>query len=386
MFFMSAPENPFLNRRVAVRGKLGSMTRAEAAALVRKFGGKFVSAESEGIDLLLLGADELHEPATETCAAAVERLSETELWQRLGVLEETALTKRHFTPAMLAELVDVPVHVIRRWHRAGLLLATQTVHRLPYFAFEEIGIARRLAELVASGVSLESVRLRLAKFAKQFPNVERPLADLSFVVVGKRWSVRRGEQLLEASGQQQFDFEAFDDDEETPLPTLTLRHGQTGELPPTVEQLVAQAEACDAAGETTAAVELYRTALAAGGPNAELCFQLADCLFRLGDLSAARERYLLTIELDDQHVEARANLGCVLAELQQYDWAIAALQGALALHADYADAHFHLATIFDTLHRSTEAEIHWQRFAELSLGTPWAMLAEQRLAGEENDE
>ena len=77
------------------------------------------------------------------------------------------------------------------------------------------------------------------------------------------------------------------------------------------------------------------------------CFQLAELLYRIGDLHAARERYYMAIELDEDYVEARANLGCVLVELGQRDLAIAAFEGALSLHADYADVHYHLARTLD---------------------------------------
>ena len=63
------------------------------------------------------------------------------------------------------------------------------------------------------------------------------------------------------------------------------------------------------------------------GPSAEACFALAELLYRVGDVSAARERYYMALELDEDYVEARANLGCVLAEQGQPDLAVAAFQG-----------------------------------------------------------
>ena len=71
----------------------------------------------------------------------------------------------------------------------------------------------------------------------------------------------------------------------------------------------------DEAGDLRSAAEMYRAALAAGGPQPELCFQLAEVLYRADELSAARERYFMAIELDEDYVEARVNLGCVLLEL-----------------------------------------------------------------------
>jgi tetratricopeptide (TPR) repeat protein len=99
----------------------------------------------------------------------------------------------------------------------------------------------------------------------------------------------------------------------------------------------------------------------------------------LGDLGAARERYYMAIELDEDYVEARANLGCVLAETQQHDLAAAAFTGALAYHPDYADAHYHLARTLDELGRRDEAEVHWRAFLDLTVDSPWALAATQRL-------
>ena len=104
-------------------------------------------------------------------------------------------------------------------------------------------------------------------------------------------------------------------------------------------------------GHLEQAAELCRAVLAATGPTPEVCFQLAELLYRLGDVSAARERYYMAIELDEDYVEARANLGCVLAETGQLELAVAAFQGALRYHGEYPDVHYHLARTLDELGR-----------------------------------
>ena len=120
-------------------------------------------------------------------------------------------------------------------------------------------------------------------------------------------------------------------------------------------------------------------AMSAAGPDPEGCFQLAELLYRQGDLGGARERYYMAIELDENYVEARANLGCVLAEMGQRDLAAAAFKGALRYHPDYADAHYHLARTLDEMGHRRTAEQHWRRFLALAPGSPWAAEAEERL-------
>jgi tetratricopeptide (TPR) repeat protein len=147
----------------------------------------------------------------------------------------------------------------------------------------------------------------------------------------------------------------------------------------TPEQLLDVAMQWEDEDRVPDAVEMYRAALAAGGPRADICFQLAEALYRLGDLSAARERYYMAIELDEDYVEARANLGCVLAESGQVDLAIAALEGALKYHNDFPDAHYHLAALLDQRGDAGAARQHWEQFLQLAPDSPWAEEARQRL-------
>jgi tetratricopeptide (TPR) repeat protein len=147
----------------------------------------------------------------------------------------------------------------------------------------------------------------------------------------------------------------------------------------TPEEMLRVAALHEEQGQLEAAIELYRAALAAGGPRAEVCFQLAELLYRLGDVTAARERYFMAIELDEDFVEARANLGCVLAETGELELAVAAFQGTLSYHRDYPDVHYHLARTLDELSRSEEAEQHWREFLRLAPDNPWSDAARERL-------
>ena len=83
------------------------------------------------------------------------------------------------------------------------------VRRLPYFDFQEVATARRLAELLAAGVSPRTIEKQLAAFARYLPNVARPLAQLSVIVQGKEILLRQGDGLLEPGGQLRFDFDAW---------------------------------------------------------------------------------------------------------------------------------------------------------------------------------
>ncbi|MEC9093158.1 MAG: tetratricopeptide repeat protein [Planctomycetota bacterium] len=388
---------PLQNRLVAFCGKLGGVSKREANRLVKNCGGTPVDLENEQLDLVVLGADELpisrkQELLNENLrhrlrSGHLEVISETQLWERLGFVDEESEVQRLYTPAMVADLLKVPVACIRRWHRRGLIQPRKEVHRLPYFDFQEINTARRLAELVEGGASPSKIKKNLEQLAELLPGIDRPLAQLSVIIEGKNVLLRRDDGVIEPNGQIRFDFEESETVEEEEefeegISLLFPSLEEEAELDYsswTLDDLVEHACNLEDDGNLREAIEVYRTALFSFGPKAEINFQLAELLYRIGEIEAARERYYATIELDEEFVEARANLGCVLTELGQDELAVSAFQGALEFHTHFPDVHFHLARTLDRLKRNEEAETHWREFLKMSPESSWAAEARERL-------
>jgi tetratricopeptide (TPR) repeat protein len=291
----------------------------------------------------------------------------------------------NYTAAQLAELVGVERARVRAWQQRGWIVPAEVRHRLAYFDFAELAAARNLAALSNAGVKPATIARKLAEIAHRAPHVRRPLAELAIVVDGRQVLVREGDDLVEPGGQLRIDFAALEEEQADESATATIASPAVflarGSTPAHAapEQLRQWAAELDEAGDLAAAAEMYRAALAAGGPAPELCFQLAEVLYRLGELPAARERYYMALELDENYVEARANLGCVLAELGQLELAAAAFEGALRCHDEYADVYYHLARTLDELGRGDQAHYHWRRFVELAPESPWADEARDRL-------
>lgn len=383
--------------RVVFVGKLASMSRREAGALVRRHGAVVVQQPDPSVHLVVVGEKELPLPEAEELdrlfdeptgqaaeQGALEVITETQLWQRLGLVDSGQDIHRLYTPAMLAELLGVPVAVIRRWHRRGLIQPVREVRKLPYFDFQEVATARRLAELLAAGMSPAAIEKKLEALARYLPGVKRPLAQLSVIIEGKEILLRQGDGLIEPGGQLRFDFQAAETKEAAagqPSGLSLAERGEVADRAVSTDQMCRMAAELEETDQLEAAAEMYRAVMAASGPSAEICFQLAELLYRLGDLNAARERYYMAVELDEDYVEARHNLGCVLADTGQRDLAVAAFRGALAYHTDYADAHYHLAGTLDEMGRAEEAVTHWQAFLDLAPDSPWADQAHNRLAG-----
>jgi tetratricopeptide (TPR) repeat protein len=381
-------------QRVALVGPLAGMSKREASALVREHGGSVVE-RPDAATLVVFGEKEprgeaeWEEGLDAAARAALDAgtlavIGESQLWQRLGLVDREQHIHSLYTPGMLAKLLGVEVSTLRRWQRRGWLLASREVRRLAYFDFQEVATARRLAELVAAGMSAAAIGRALATLARHLPGVKRPLAELSILVEGRHLLVRQGDDLVEPGGQLRFDFEAADGGA-AERPGEDVRASDILALAPhdappaTPDEMMHAAGELEEQGDLAGAAEMYRAVLAAGGPRAEVCFLLAELLYRMHEPAAARERYYMAIELDEDYVEARANLGCVLAELGERELAVSAFQGALAFHDDFADAHYHLARTLDELGRGDEAAAHWESFLRLAPSSPWADEARQRL-------
>lgn len=397
-------------RRITIVGRLGGMNRREASNLLRSYGAVVVESESAAVDWIVIGAEESPLAEAELIDEATRRrvqvgesqiLHETDLWQHLGLVDAQNSVRKLHTPAMLAHLLGVSVRVIRRWHRRGLIKPVRTLHRLPYFDFQEVATARRLAQWVASGASPEAIERRLMQLIEIVPDLRRPLDQLSILVEGKHVLLRQGEGLIEPGGQLRFDFERLDaePDKDSPVTptegdggTISIRFPDPLSFPPnetaygqseeTEDDLLLSAYAAEDDGDLAYAVDCYHALLARDGGKAEWHFQIGELLYRLGETLAARERYYVAIEVDPDYVEARSSLAGVLAETGQLELAVAAYRGALALHDDYPDVHYNLGRILDQLERDREAEHHWKRFLQLAPGSPWADEARDRLERE----
>ncbi len=371
-------------------GKLAALNRQEAARMVRDAGGRVATVLGPAVTTLVVGDDsilsqnwnlwndQLDDATREAFeAGAFEIVSEARFWDKLGgeTGEVDRPSKTLYTPAMLAELAGLPLSTVRRLHRLGLIVPTRKIHRLCYFDFECILPLKMVRSMIDAGMSLPKAVDRFCK-AKPFLTGQAEVQ-----LDGKDLIFSSPTGTVDQDGQRRFAFSPDDTpsaqpviEQPDPLAVLeTIFHPENDEVP-SCETLCESAWALESTGNLTGALDLYRAALTvcseASAP--QLNFQIAELLYRLGDLTAARERYYMAIERDETFVEARANLGCVLAELGCDELAAAALRGALKHHPEYAEVHFHLGMLLRRAGLHGEADHHFQVFLELMPDSPWA--------------
>jgi len=314
---------------------------------------------------------------------------------------ETDSVRQLYTAALMAEVLGVPPAAVRHWVRGGLLRPVRHAGSLEWFDFEQLVAGRHLARLLATGLSLREIDAQLARLAPGGAPAAVRMAE-RIVADGRRLSIRNGEFLLGPGGQMQFSFytdplgaasgsagrpatvrsemEMWTDmvmrpNDEARISDQDRWHpGADG-----VAEILDLADDLEAAGEFVEAAEALRAVLQAQGPEANVMFMIAELLYRSGDLTAARERYYATIEIDPDHLRARTSLGCVLAELGDHELALAALEGVLCQEPGYADAHWHFAGVLRDVGRPLEARHHLAQFLALAPESPWALVARSML-------
>jgi tetratricopeptide (TPR) repeat protein len=306
--------------------------------------------------------------------------------------------RRLYSAAMMAEVLAVPPVAIRHWIRGGLLEVAERAGSLEWLEFGQLVVGRQLAGLMAKGLSLREIDAKLADLAPGGGQAAARAID-RVVADGRRLSIADRGRLLGAGGQLQLPFYADSlvsarrpPEDDGPvvvgLPDQEAAPARWGDAQPAgplpggdvVAEILDLADDLEAAGEYMEAAEALRAVLQAQGPTAAVMCMLAELLYRAGDLTAARERYYATIEIDPEHLQARTSLGCVLGELGEAELALAALEGVLRQEPDYADAHWHVASVLATMGRTGECRRHLRRFLALAPLSPWASLARQRLS------
>lgn len=401
----SAIDLPLHGHRLSFTGTLASMTHRTAMDLVEKHGGSAAEHVSKQTTMLVVGEEGWPlEPDGQPSVKlqqvtkwiqgglGIQIINESEWLSILGERvadEHASQVHRHYTPAMLSQVLGVSVHLIRRWERSGLIAPVRRIYRLPYFDFQEVASARRLSQLLADGVSITEIKSSLDRLRHVLPNVDRPLAQLDILAAGHDTLVYRDDsgRLKTTGGQMLLDFEppAEPDDDEVDSPP-SVSAGRSVQTHWTADQWFAEGCRLSDASEPAAAVEAFRLFLMDQPSNAEAHFHLAEALYRLDHLRGALERYHIAVELDHQYLEAWTQLGCVHAQLGEWEPALEAFNIALDIHPDYLDARLHKAEALHHLGKTSEAREHWQAYLAYDQRGPWADLARQRLCDAKDEQ
>ncbi|MEX1183289.1 MAG: tetratricopeptide repeat protein [Gemmatimonadota bacterium] len=284
----------------------------------------------------------------------------------------------------VARLLDVPVHRVRAWARAGFVSPARGPRNELRFSFQDLVLLRTAAELARGRIPQRRITRTLLKLQRELPH-GRSLTELHIHVAGDEVVVRdHGEPAWNpSSGQFHIDFDTADIASRiAEIAPATARAEARGAA--AVDRFAAATgERADPDGRTAGdwfelAVELEGAAPAearrAYGRALALDASLADARVNLGrllhdagliaDAEAAYRRVLAAVE----HALAAYNLAVLLEDAGRSTEAIQAYARALAADPLLAEAHYNLARLYEQQGDERAAIRHLNGYRELMKG------------------
>ncbi len=367
---------PLQGQLVVFTGKLSSLGRREACALVARLGGStsddvntktttvVVGAEGFGVasesaarekSNKLKRAEELNAER----AARIEILSEDAFCRLAGVPAPDALKRQyHAVRDLMARYRLVREDHLRYLVKCGIIRPVLRTNADTFFAFPDLAAIKQVNDELAGGASFRSVARTL---------------------------------LASREGQLAFDFRL----DAAPARIISLEKRRAAQpLPGAVEAPVVRRDSAlaeeyfrtasmldDGDVEDGAKLEEaaagYRKALELDPYLTAALINLANIHYSRDELAEAQALYERAIGLDADFFEAHFNLGNIYHDLGRFAEAQSCYREALRLNPYYADTHFYLAVTCEKMGLSQEARPHWRAYQQLAPNGEWVELARE---------
>jgi tetratricopeptide (TPR) repeat protein len=348
-----------LEGTVAFTGRLATMKRTDAFALVRRHGGMPREGVTRKTAVLIVG--ELGWPLlddgrpsnslAQAKAYGIPIASEKQFLEWLGknLPDEQAKT---YTADQLAALSRLPREVVDQLAMFGLIEA-----RGGLFGFRDLAAARQLAGLLGAGTTLSTVTKSLHEIRKWLPDAR--LSNLKlFPESSDRILVEQVKGRTDKTGQFVLDVDKPADD---------------------ADAVFAAAQAAEETGDAAGAERLYRRVMAIDPADAAPPFNLGNVLRAGGRTLEAEAAYRAAVKANPDYALAWYNLADVLDDQRRTSDAVDCLERALEADPNHADAMFNIGLFLQRLERHAEAATWWRRYLALDAGSPLAARARRAL-------
>jgi len=279
-----------LEGTVAFTGRLASMRRADAFALVRTHGGKPREGVTKRTDVLIVGEfgwpllDD-GRPSNSLARAKSYRVpiaSERQFLQWLGksAPEEQAKT---YSADQLASLSKLPKEIVDQLSMFGLIEARDGL-----YGFRDLAAARQVAGLLAAGTALSVITKSLHEIRKWLPEIRKwlPEAGLSnlklFPESSDRILVEQMEGRADKTGQFVLDVDKPADN----------------------AAVFEEAQAAEERGDIATAERLYRRVMKIDPADPAAPFNLGNVLRSSGRSLEAEAAYRAAVRADPKFASA----------------------------------------------------------------------------------
>jgi tetratricopeptide (TPR) repeat protein len=387
---------------VVFTGKLSSLGRKDARALVARLGGATSEEVNARTTMLVIGAEGGSENAGPEKSVKLKRAEELNAERREPQIrivseEEFCSLTGVPTPSMLKQqyyaLRDLPsrYRALREDHlrylvKCGLIHPVLRTNSNVFLGFSDLAVVKQANAALDQGASFRG-------FVRSLLAARHGQLELDF--------------RLDATPAKIFTLERRPGSASGPGGNAA-RLGQVSQLAtahsplarPTPRQNAALAEdyfragsaldeietdpSCDpdAEGEEREArlqqaASAYRKALELDPYLVAALINLANIHYSHDELIEAQALYERAIALEPDFFEAHFNLGNIYHDLGRFPEAQNCYGEALRLNPTYADAHFYLAVTFEKMGQSADARPHWRAYQQLAPQGEWVELAKE---------
>jgi tetratricopeptide (TPR) repeat protein len=396
----SSPDlpQPLAGQLVVFTGKLSSLGRKDARALVDRLGGTTADDVNAKTTMLVIGAEGFGPPlnADDPDAADGDMVSELNsgsyVESGVGRTRQTSNKLRRAEELNAQQETTIRILNEEDFCRLAGMTTPDTLKRQYHAMRDLLTRYRALREdhiryLMKCGL-LRPVLRTNADIFFAFPDlatVRQANESLSQGGGGFRGMVRT--QMASRHGQLELDFRL----DAAPAKIITLRRPAPKGVPPADPASVAMRDALVAeeyfrAGSALddgdeanleEAAAAYRKALELDPYLCAALINLANIHYSRDELIEAQALYERAIGLESDFFEAHFNLGNIYHDLSRFPEAQACYREALRLNPFYADAHFYLAVTFEKIGLSQDARPHWRAYQQLAPQGEWVALAKE---------
>jgi tetratricopeptide (TPR) repeat protein len=354
------PKPSFADQVVVFTGKLSSLGRKEAQALVVRLGGSAADEVTARTTMVVVGAEAMSGPEKSQKVRKAEELSirivnENDFCRMAGIQPPEELKQQYYSQrdllGMYPGLREDHLRYLQKW---GLIRPVQRTNTDTYFSFADLLVIRQVSGELETAPFRAILRSLQADRSGQLTFDFRIDAEPARIIKLKK---PKPKETLEERG----------------LATLPLSAPQT-----LAEEYFLKASTLDVdESRHHAAANWYRKALEIDPYLVPAIINLANIHYGRDELAEAQALYERAIGLDPDFFEAHFNLGNIYHDLGRFQEAALCYRTALGLNPQYADAHFYLAITLEKTGHSLEAKPHWRAYQQLSPNGEWVELARE---------